>query len=221
MANDYIPAQDAQALAWMQTFAAGITANPATYFLSVADASGIQNAVDEFAAAYADAIDPAQRTPVNVATKDESRNNAAQLCRQFASLIKVNAGISNPDKIAIGVRPVNPNRDPIMCPQTSPLLNVIAATPGAQTLRFADSMTPETGAKPFGASELLLFVAVDDEIVIDPDTAKFYGKFTKNPVAVGFDAADNGKQATYFARWAGRRGDMGPWSSPVAMAIAA
>lgn len=221
MANDYIPAQDAQALGWMQTFSTGISASPATYQLTASDATAIQNAVDAFAAAYADAIDPAQRSPVNVNLKDTTRNAAAQICRQYATLIKVNAGISDADKIAIGVRPVNPSRTPINCPQTSPLLNVIASTPGAQTLRFADSMTPDSPAKPFGATELQLFVAVGADVTVDPDDAKFYGKFTKNPVAVGFDPADNGKQATYFARWASRRGDVGPWSSPVTLAIAA
>jgi hypothetical protein len=218
---DFIPVQDAQALGWLQTFAAGISASPATYMASVAEAAGIQSAVDAFAAAYADAIDPAQRTPVVIALKDDMRNAAVQLCRQYAILIKYNAGISDPDKIAIGVRPVNPNRDPIECPQTSPMLNIVAATPGAHTLRYADSMTPDSPAKPFGASEMQLFVAVAAAVVTDPEQAKFYNKFTKNPVAVAFSAADNGKQATYFARWAGRRGDFGPWSSPVTMAIAA
>lgn len=221
MAQSYIPARDADALAWLQTFASGITASPSTYFLSAAEALVIQNAVDEFAAAYADAIDPAQRTPVNIATKDEARNAAEQLCRQFATLIKVNAGISNPEKIAIGVRPVNPNRDPIECPQTSPTINVVAATPGTHTLRFADSLMPENRGKPFGASEVQLFVAIGAEPATDWNDARFYGKFTKNPLAVAFQPEDNGKQATYWARWAGRRGDVGPWSAAVSLAIAA
>ena len=46
-----------------------------------------------------------QRTPVVIATKDEMRNAAEQLIRQYATLIKYNAGMSNPEKIAIGVRP--------------------------------------------------------------------------------------------------------------------
>lgn len=221
MASDYIPAPDALALAWMQTFASGIESDPAIYQCTAGDAAGITSAVDLFAAAYADAIDPDQRTSVNVAAKDEARNNAAQLCRQFATLIKFNAGISNPDKIAIGVRPVNPNRNPIVCPTSAPVLNVVAATFGAQTLRFADSLTPTKPAKPFGATELQLFVTVAADATSDPTEAIFYGKFTKNPVSVGFDSADNGKQATYFARWAGRKGDVGNWSSPVTLAIAA
>ena len=221
MANDYIPPQDAQALAFMQTFAAGIVASPSTYMISAPEAAAIQAAVDQFAAAYADAVDPAQRTPVVVSLKDETRNAAEQLVRQYATLIKYNAGIANPDKIAIGVRPVNPNRDPVECPQTSPVLNVVAATQGTHTIRFADSLTPENRGKPFGASEIQLYVAIDDEPVMDWNQARFIGKFTKNPMAVSFVPADNGRQATYFAKWASRRGETGPWSSPVTMAIAA
>jgi hypothetical protein len=40
-------------------------------------------------------------------------------------------------------------------------------------------------------------------------------------MTVVFDAEDNGKIATYFARWSSRRGDMSNWSAPASMAIAA
>ena len=221
MAEPYIPAEDSLALTWMQVFSAGIAANPALYGVSVADATAISNAVSDFDATYQVAMDPATRTKVTVAEKDDARTSAEQICRQFATLIKYNAGISDPDKIAIGVRPVNPDRNPIEVPETSPLVNIIGATPGAQTVRYADTNTPDSGAKPFGATCLQLFVAIAEDAVDDPDLASFHGSFTKNPVAVGFDAADDGKMATYFARWASRRGDVGPWSLPVAMRIAA
>jgi hypothetical protein len=100
-------------------------------------------------------------------------------------------------------------------------VSIIAATPGIQTLRYADSTTPDSSAKPFGATELQLFVVVGTAPASDPEAASFYGKFTRNPIAVSFPPADNGKQATYFARWASRRGETGPWSLPVTMAIAA
>jgi hypothetical protein len=223
MANNFIPAQDPQALIWMQTFSAGISANPSLYLLSAPDAVSIASAVNGFDVALAASSDPATRTAVTVAEKDEARISAEQICRQYAILIKYNAGVSDPDKIAIGVRPVNPNREPINCPQTSPLLSVIAATPGVQTLRYADSTTPDSAKKPFGATELQLFraIAPPSTPITDPGAASFYGKFTRNPVGVEFDAADNGKQATYFARWASRRGQTGPWSAPISLAIAA
>jgi hypothetical protein len=221
MSDRYLPDSDAASRDWMNTFAAGITASPATYGLSGADANAIQAAVDAYDAAYLLAVDPATRTAVTVNEKDTARNAAEQICRQYALIIKHDAGVTDADKIAIGVRPVNDQRDPIEVPQTSPVLAVIAATPGVHTLRYADSMTPDSPAKPFGASELQLFVFVGAAIATDPAQAKFVGKFTKNPVSVSFDAEDNGKQATYFARWASRRGDVGPWSAPATLAIAA
>ena len=82
-------------------------------------------------------------------------------------------------------------------------------------------MDPNKRAKPFGAISLQLFVNVAEEVDPNPDTARFVGNYTKNPIVVAFDHSENGKQATYFARWQGRRGDVGPWSVPVSLAIAA
>ena len=66
-----------------------------------------------------------------------------------------------------------------------------------------------------------LWVAVGTAATTDEDEAEFYGTFTKNPIPVGFSGADDGKVATYFARWANRKGDTGPWSLAVSMRIAA
>jgi hypothetical protein len=116
---------------------------------------------------------------------------------------------------------VNTTRTPIPAPATSPLLNIVANTPGVQTLRYADSATPDSGKKPFGAIQLQLFVVTGTAAVTDPDSAAFLAAHTRNPVEVPFTSADDGKVATYFARWATRTGEVGPWSLPVSMRIAA
>lgn len=45
--------------------------------------------------------------------------------------------------------------------------------------------------------------------------------FTRTPFEVKFEHADSGKYCTYFARWISRRGEVGNWSVPVKMRIAA
>jgi hypothetical protein len=221
MPKDYVGETDAEKNAWLKNFAEKLSASPSTYQVSAAESASIQSTVDAADAAYQDALDPEQRTPAVVAIKDETRNAALQLCRQFAQQIRLNQGISNDDKILAGVRPINPNRDPIFCPTSAPALIVVAATMGAHTLRFMDTLNPEVRGKPFGASELQLWITVADEPATGPQDAKYYNKFTKNPVVAVYNHDDNGKQATYFARWAGRRGDVGMWSNPISMAIAA
>ena len=221
MASDFIPNSDADALAFMQTFAAGIAASPATYDLVAADATTISNAVSAFEVAFGVTSNPATRTAVTVNVKSSSRDAAEAVVRQYAAQIRVNAGITDANKIAIGVRPVNTSRTPVPVPATSPLLNIVEVTPGVQHLRYADSATPDSGAKPFGAASLQLFVAVGTVAVVDPAAALFRAACTRNPVEVAFEAADDGKLATYFARWATARGEVGPWSLPVSMRIAA
>src|SRR5262249_22029641 len=115
----------------------------------------------------------------------------------------------------------NPHREPIECPQTSPLLSILGNTPGSQTIRFADTNTPDSRAKPFGASELQLFRGVGTTEPLPFSECHFYGKFTKNPVDVEFSEGDDGKIATYYARWASVRGEVGPLSLPQSMRIAA
>lgn len=219
--TDYIPAKDADFRNWATTFASRLSANPALYMLTPAQAASIQQVVDDFVAAYEIAVDPATRTKQTVIDKDDARSIAETLCRQYAIDIKNNEGITDGDKVNVGVRPINPDREPIECPQVSPALTILGNTPGAQTLEYRDPATPNSKAKPFGASELQLFMAVADEEVSDVSQAKFVGKFTRNPIAVEFAHADDGKTATYFSRWASVRGEVGPWSLPVSMRIAA
>lgn len=222
MASDeYMPAEDAQFRTFVESFSAGISSNPGSYMLSAAQAASIASVVANFVAALAVSSAEATRTKATIAQKDDARAICETLCRQYAMLIKDNGGIADADKIAIGVRPVNPDRSPIECPQTAPLLNILGNTPGVQMLRYADMATPDSRAKPFGASELQLFVVkgtVENAPLAD---ARFYGKFTRNPIEVLFDEADDGKIATYYGRWASVRGEVGPWSLPVSMRIAA
>ena len=97
--------------------------------MSASDAKAIALAVQEFADARTIAINPATRTVGTVTTKDEKRHAAEQICRQYAILIKYNVGISSEAKLDIGVQPVNPTRNPVTALGTSPMVNVVAATP--------------------------------------------------------------------------------------------
>jgi hypothetical protein len=65
------------------------------------------------------ASDPATRTRGAIAFKDDQRFACEQLVRQYAALIKPNSGITDQNKIDIGVPPVNVNREPVNVPATA------------------------------------------------------------------------------------------------------
>ncbi len=219
--GSYIPASDEGFRTWGETFATNISADPGKFLMTPAQAASVQAAVDDFVAKLAISSNEATRTRATIIEKDDARSIAETLCRQYAILIKDAPGVADSDKVTIGVRPINPDRNPVECPQTSPILSIILATPGVQEIRYSDSTTPDSRAKPFGASELQLFVAITADGQGSLDDAKFLGKFTKNPVQVNFTAEEDGANATYYARWASMRGETGPWSLPVTMRIVA
>ena len=217
----YFPRADSLARDWMITFVTKLVDEPSRYGLLPADAASIEEAVNLFAAAYSVCVDKDTRSSSNIITKDKMRAQAERLCRFWAQTIKRNAGVTDADKNGLGIHLDNTTPAPIVAPSSSPSLMIVGATPGAHTLRYHDSMAPTARKKPFGAESLYLFATVSDTVAADQNEARFIGRFKRNPMGIPFTRADDGKVATYFARWSGPRGDVGPWSLPVSMRIAA
>ena len=215
-----IPSQDAAAVAYFNAYAERVALDPARYFLSSADSAAIGAAAASFAAAFAAIAEPANRTAAKTLVKDEARNACEALIRLYSIQIKYNMGISSEDKALLGVSQPNPARTSRNVPPTQPTLSIVGSLTGSQTLTFRAPET-EGKAKPFGAQTVELRVAVAETTVADPDLAKPCGLFSRNPIGVAFDPGDNKKVATYWARWANVRGQVGPWSNPVSMTIAA
>src|SRR5688572_29794043 len=205
---------DAAKLAWMRHFIEALSLSPSTYMVGSADLAAVLAQVDAFDVALNIATAPSTRNSGTVADKNNARAAAAAICRQYAKLIKYNGGISDQAKIDAGIKPPTTSSDPVECPLASPLIAVVAATNGAHTLGFKNSVDLEAKGKPFGAVALQLYRVVAEDPVADWNLAKHYGIFTKNPVPVTFEPADNQKIATYFARWSSRRGGFSNWSAP-------
>ena len=82
-------------------------------------------------------------------------------------------------------------------------------------------MSPDSSGKPVGATHLQLFVAIGDGPPVGgANDARWIGQYTRNPIGVTFSPQDEGKRVTYDSWWISRRGEVGPWSSPVRMRIA-
>lgn len=219
MPSPYIPPKDADLAVWANNFAALITAAPATYGLTAGDASTIQGFVDDFQAALTIALNPATKTAPTVAAKDGAKAAMLEICRLYAQQVRNNIGVSDADKVSLGLTIPDHTPTPIPAPSSNPILGLVGAQPGQQTLRYADSATPDKRGKPFGVLGLQVFVAVGVTAAVSPDDARFKSFVTRQPYGVNFTSGEAGKVATYFARWQSRTGLIGPWSAPVSMIV--
>ena len=220
MSDSGIPRTDRAARDYMVATAATIASDPALYLLQAADAAALTLSATNYSNAFNLADAPATRTELTVQTKDEMRNAAEGIFRLYLVQIKYNAGISSAAKSAIGIEAPNPSRSQRNVPATQVDVAVKGALLGSHTVTYTDSITGKK-AKAFGAQGVELLVAVAEEPVTDSSLGKTYGVFSKNPIGVAFEHADNQKVATYWARWMNVRGQAGPWSNPVSMTIAA
>jgi hypothetical protein len=184
------------------------------------DAAAVTAVVSAYDAAYTLAVDPSTRTPSTVAAKDAAKSAALATVRPIAQFIRNNLGVSNEDKIALGLTVPSTTPTPIPTPTTVPLLSVIAATPGVHKISMRDDATPLSKAKPFGALQLQLFSVIGTVVAPTPAGALFVSVVTKSPFFVDLDPADAGKIATYFGRWVTRTGKVGPWSSGASLTVA-
>ena len=204
-------------------FSGGIYGNHALYQVSQPDSVTIKNAVDDFIAKRTIWNTPATRTIGSYEAKQASKIGAVGICRSFYGLIQQNGGISNEDKLLIGVTPLNYSRTRRDCPITSPTVTIAAGTPGALTAEYRNSVDMNSRGLPLGATMCQVFVEIGTENaeIFDETKARFVGNYTTNPMAIILNPEDRGKQATLFARWGGKRNQFGNWSLPVSMTIAA
>lgn len=219
MPDLFTPQREADFLQHVQAFAQSIAADPDRYMVSHPAAKTLMQAVDAYAHALNIATNKAMRTEVTVNQKNTARNALEDLYRLLASQIRVNAGISDSDKISLGLHVAKTTHTPRVVPQTSPLLGFQYATPGIHHLTYRDSFSPNSRARPFGAIALQLYVAIGDEFEPNHKKAVYYGGFTKPRFEVKHEKCNAKKTATYFGRWVGARQDVGPWSLPLQMDI--
>lgn len=202
----WIPAPIADFSTFAQNFSDVLNADPAAYMVSPTDAASVATANDLFQADYLLSKKSATttRTSVTVANTVASRVNLTLLMRAWGSQIRLNPGVSNADKTALGLRLPNNAPNPVPAPATWPVLGIQGYGPMQVQLKFADSATPTIKAKPYGAIGGELYIGLSTAPLADPALCTFQGIFTRNFPTIDFLSGDVGKVATFFARWVTR-----------------
>lgn len=224
-AASYIPAKDADFDAFFNNFQTLIAANPTDYGLVAGDATAITASYNTWHASYLLATNPDTRTTPVIAQKDANRTASVALIRPYAQQISRNDAVSPELVTGLGLNLPNPTRPPIPPPLTFPVLGLISLAPRTINLRYTDSALGASKQKPVGAIGMELVAVVGVAPAVSPENGRALGTFTKAPLVASFDAADQGKTATFFGRWvtksgAGGKAYVGPWSAPLSQVIA-
>jgi len=221
MSTSWIPTNDGPLDTFVLNFQTLIAATPTAYGLVAADATAITAAYTAWHTAYLAAVNPTTRTHATIVTKDIQKSNVMGVVRGYGATIRANRAISDALKIGLGIHIRDTSPTPVPPPSTYPLLTVDSFNLGTLQLHAADQYTPDKKARPAGTSGMLLFSVISTDPATTPTGLTFNAFLTKPKFQNTFDPADGGKVVTYFARWTNGKGELGPWSPPVSIRIAA
>jgi len=208
----YIPARNANLVAWAQNFSTLITASPATYGLTAGDATAIAAQYATLATDYAIITSPSTKTAQTVSQFNTAKVNSLALFRPYAQAVSLNAGVSSANKTALGVNPRTSTPTPITAPTTNPVLTVQSASTAGIILRYRDSVASvSVKAKPYGVIGCLIYAKASATPLTDPTTLSYEGTQTKSPFTLSMPATI-GQTVYMAARWVTKKGLVGPWS---------
>lgn len=219
MAAPYIPPKDADLLAFANTYATTVAAAPAVYGLTSSDATAINTAVATYAAAQAVVDNPATKSQTTVNAKNSAKQAMIGLLRTYSAQIRLNPGVTNDAKLAIGLNLPNNTPTPTPPPITVPQLTVVGQQAGTITLRYHDSGSgANVRAKPQGAISCEVWWAVGTFTAPPtPGVAPTLkaASATKQPIPLTWPSGSAGMTYYIWARWITRTGLVGSWSDPV------
>ncbi len=134
----YIPRADVTFHDWACIFARTIEKDPGKFGLSHSDSQIITSLAKDFSELFFLCQSTETRTPAMVARKDAIRASAKGTFRIYAAQIRANLGVTNADKLNLGLHVPDPTRTRIGRPETAPQLTIPCLFDGCHMLRYAD-----------------------------------------------------------------------------------
>jgi len=213
MAASYLPTKDAQFDTWFLNWTTLLTANPSLYGVSAGDAAAQTALYNTWHTAYLVCTNPATKTKTAVAAKNAARASGAAGIRPIAQAIAVNDGVSNANKLALGLNlHGSTGPTPIPPPSSYPILAMVGATPGLLTFKYTDSLDGVSRSKPAGVLQGAIFMKESATPIVDPTLLDFQDVFTKQPFALDTSVVGPAKTVYVCTYWQTRTGLKGPWA---------
>ena len=124
MASNYLPAREAELVAWTGGFLSNITPAPEEYGLTAQQATDYRTTRDRFVALYDLVENPATRTPPNRTAKLDSKKILIRATRMLVDVAQAWPQMTDEKRRTLGITVRDRRPTPAPVPSGSPLLEV-------------------------------------------------------------------------------------------------
>ncbi|MEW6026693.1 MAG: hypothetical protein AB1599_05320 [Planctomycetota bacterium] len=218
----FIPDQDGQFHFWFQNYWERINADPARYGVSPADLADLNAAYTDWEVDY-----PAHTTAQSTARaaaekKNNTRDSAETVARRITKFVQQRKETTNQHREELRITVADTVKTPLseQIVQSTPPPVIEAKCTGPKTVRIAWYPTQDPGeseALPEGIDGVNIWAA-EGGIPSDESQWRFLAMDTNSPYVHNV-ANDVTVTMAYKAQWFDRRKRMGPFGTPVTVAV--
>lgn len=219
MSVPYFRMSDANLIIWSNSFSQHLTATPAAFFVTPAQATAYAALNTAFSDALAVWRDQSTKTPVASTNKKVARDNLLAMAKYLVNSINSNPATTDAQRDELGIK-ARKRPSPIPAPSTSPIVDVIGVSGRTVTLGLHATQAGKRG-KPSGVKGASVFTFVGAVAPTDPAAWKFEGLITKTKFDLSFDGTTSATTVFVTANWFNERGETGVACDPVSINLPA
>jgi hypothetical protein len=207
-----IPRTDADFNERQDTITTKAAANIAAWNLDEAWWDGsLLPAKTTWVAKWAAYQNPATRTPLITADKNDARKAYEPLLRTLVGNLEHNTKVTDEERREMGIVVRNGGGAPVPPPSTYPDVTVDTATIRRLVVNFRDHNSERRG-RPAGVAGAVLKWGMLDAPPAGPEALTNSALDTASPYTLDFTEGERGKRVYFYVCWQNAKGEMGPWS---------
>jgi len=216
--SDFIAnSPDAEFLAEARQFSTILSANPAAFGSSPAEAAEYAAAVEDLDTEYKAHVAAQAEAKTRTGAKDSKRDTVENLTRKRLKQAKDTVAVAT-DLAALGQFATS-SYTPVSNP-TRPVGKVDTSQRLQHTISFADEATPDVRRKPTGTIGCQIYQKIGGAAPISVKECVFVALDTATPYLNQFEGEDAGKMVHYMLRWQLKDGSYSAWSETISATVA-
>jgi hypothetical protein len=219
--QDYIPSRDAEFDGWLANLTGYVdtkTTGGTWTHIPAVKVTDLKQHTADWHAAYAKTLGP--HTSVDTEEKNDQRKAAEGFVRPFIQQYLKFDPVNNEDRTAMNLHNKDTTHTNIGKPTTRALITDLKTLGGFRVeIRFQDETTPDSHAIPYGCNGCLLNFTWGPEKVTDYAALTQTKLMTHSPFVLDLPPEAEGKFLSCAVRWQNERGELGPWSEIMSIAV--
>ena len=221
--HDVLPRREIDLMRWARNFneKLGAAPGPEGFGVTAQEAADYASLLAEAEAAYALANEPATRTSVVVARKDEALSALKAMSRVLVKVIKARPSVTNDQRLALGLAARRQSRKTKVRRPDAPHEVSVARVSGWRVeLRLRDPGALERRRLPDGVSGAAVMVYVGDQPPASIEDWQYAGTYSKTRATLEVRAGlQPGARVWYTARWLSPTYQPGPVAAPTSVRV--